>query len=176
MLIVGTVERRKNLERVLLALADIEREHRPALVVVGGGSDYKLHCRQLARDRGLDGVIWLDYLEREEELRVLYRRAMFLIYPSLYEGFGMPVAEALLSGTPVITSNVSSLPEALGPGGILVDPGNTAEVSKAILALTLDAELRGKLAELGRRYAREQFNPLRLSQRLDTVYRSVLKS
>ena len=172
---VGTVERRKNLESALRAYARVPAGQRPPLVVVGKGGKYLRRCKALAQTLKLTHVYWLDYLELPEELRALYRLASFLLYPSKYEGFGMPVVESLLSGTPVLTSNTSSLPEAAGPGGWLVDPSDIDAIQQGIMALTQDAELRKRLATDGKRYVKTQFAPKLLTERLHAEYQSLMR-
>ena len=83
-------------------------------------------------------IIFTDYVDEKDKI-ILYKMAKLFIFPSLYEGFGMPVLEAMASGTPVITSNNSSLPEVVGEAGILVNPDSVEEISEAI-AKILDGE------------------------------------
>lgn len=175
LLSVGTIERRKNLETTLRALAGLPKNSRRQLVVVGRGKAYRKQMQSLSTDLGLaDTVIWLERLDELDDLAALYRRALLLVYPSRYEGFGMPVVEALLSGTPVITSNLSSLPEAGGPGALLVDPEDPSALGEAILKLTRDSALRDELAQEGKSYALERYHPDVLTEKLLKVYRNVL--
>ena len=169
-LYVGTVERRKNLETALHAYAGISTKNRPPLVVVGKGGEYLRRCKQLANTLQLTRVHWLDYVAKAEDLHALYRLALFLLYPSRYEGFGMPVVEALLSNTPVLTSDSSALPEAAGPGGWLVDPESVEAIRHGMLALSQDAVLRTTLAEAGRRHAMANFAPEVLTDHLRLAY------
>ena len=89
----------------------------------------------------LNRVHLLGYV-RDDQLRALYRRASLYIHPSLYEGFGLTVLEAMASGVPVITSNMSSLPEVAGEAGLLVDPANDIEIAEAIQSICTDTSLR----------------------------------
>ena len=175
LLSVGTVEPRKNLESTLYAYAQIPVDDRPPLVIVGKGGKYLRHCKSLAQTLRLSHIHWLDYVERVADLHALYRLALCLVYPSRYEGFGMPVVEALLSGTPVLTSATSSLPEAAGPGGWLVDPTDVEAIKEGIMALTQDAELRIKLAEAGKQHAETRFAPDVLTERLHAEYQSLIR-
>ena len=90
-----------------------------------------------------------------EELRALVQGAAVLAYPSGYEGFGLPVAQAMAAGAPVITSNVSSLPEVAGDAALLVDPRSVAEVGAALEKALLSPALRGEMSDKGRRRAQE---------------------
>ena len=89
------------------------------------------------------------------DLPNLYRLATVFVYPSIYEGFGLPVLEAMAAGTPVLTSSVSSLPELTGDAAVLVDPLDTEGMSEALEKLLKDTSFRASLAERGRRRARE---------------------
>ena len=104
------------------------------------------------------------------ELQRLYTNAQLFIYPSFYEGFGLPVVEALLSGCPVVTSNVSSLPEAGGPFSLQADPNSAEDICDKMVKLLTDTELRQKTIEGGRRYAVETFDPQKLARQLMNVY------
>jgi glycosyltransferase involved in cell wall biosynthesis len=85
----------------------------------------------------------------QEDLPTFYRQAEMLVYPSLYEGFGLPPVEAMACGTPVVTSNTTSLPEAVGEAALTVDPLNTEEISVAMARLLDDASLRQRLQQAG---------------------------
>jgi glycosyltransferase involved in cell wall biosynthesis len=85
----------------------------------------------------------------EEDLPALYRGATALVFPSLYEGFGLPVLEAMACGTPVVTSKVTAMPEVAGDGALLVDPTSVAEISEAMRRIVSDASLRRRLPEKG---------------------------
>jgi glycosyltransferase involved in cell wall biosynthesis len=90
-----------------------------------------------------------------EDLPVLYRQAEMLVYPSLYEGFGLPPIEAMACGTPVIASATTGLPEAVGGAGLMVDPTRVEELSAAMVQLLDDASLRQGLRQAGIERARE---------------------
>jgi glycosyltransferase involved in cell wall biosynthesis len=97
----------------------------------------------------LNNQIRLLHYVPDEELPALYRGALFFIYPSLYEGFGLPVLEAMACGAPVLTSNRSSLPEVAGEAGLLVDPESVEEIRAGMERLSTDALLRKRLSECG---------------------------
>lgn len=137
----GKISPRKNVQGVLEALALIADSVPHHLVLVGGGGWEteevlaKMHDGKL-RDR----VHLLDYVT-DAQLHALYKRAAFYIHPSLYEGFGLTVLEAMAAGVPVITSDTSSLPEVAGDAGLLVDPSDTEMIAGAMSQLCVDHEL-----------------------------------
>ncbi len=147
-LYVGSLSKRKNVLSILKAMRAIRPDIRVPLVIIGTGREQKFlesYCKQHSLD---NRIVFLGHISREH-LAVIYRLAHALIYPSYYEGFGLPVVEALRSRTPVITSNTSSLPEAAGPGGILVDPASPGQLAEAMQRLMEDTLLHSQLAEEG---------------------------
>lgn len=147
-LTAGKISPRKNVQGVIRALKLVQNEIDHRLVLVGGaGWETEAVLKELDDGTLRDRVHLLDYVT-DEQLRALYRRASLYIHPSLYEGFGLTVLEAMASGVPVITSNTSSLPEVAGDAGLLVDPTNDAEIAQAISAICTDASLReAKIAQ-----------------------------
>lgn len=154
-LFVGTVEPRKNLGTLIEAWEQLPEELRAAfdLVVAGAGGwgDRKLLERLRA---GIPGVRYLGYVP-ERDMPGLTAGAAVFAYLSLYEGFGLPVAQALAAGVPVVTSNASSLPEAAARGGVLVDPRSPAEAAGALERLLACAEWRERLGAEGAVHARQ---------------------
>jgi alpha-1,3-rhamnosyl/mannosyltransferase len=150
-LFIGTVEPRKNLDTLLDAFAALPASLRGArdLVVAGpiGWAGEKTKAR-------LGEVRYLGYVP-EQDLAPLTAAATVFAYPSLYEGFGFPVAQAMAAGTPVITSNVSSLPEVAGNAALLVDPRHMAELRDGLECLLTSDALRTELAARGRQRAEE---------------------
>lgn len=173
-LCLGTLQPRKNVSRVLDAhnLLPISLRKEVPLIVVGRagwGSD-----RLIGRLRGSDGedsVRWLEYLS-DQDVRVLLQSALALVFPSLCEGFGLPVIEAFASGLPVITSNTTSLPEVAGDAALLVNPENTAEISDAMKLIIDSAETREKLVQAGLARGR-MFSWQSCAEETLAVYRSV---
>jgi len=142
-LYLGTIEKRKNLERLIDAFVLASRRGGfPHKLVIAGkkGWLYKGLLKKID-DNGLkDGVILASDI-KQSDLPILYNLAELFIYPSIYEGFGLPVLEAMACGTPVITSNTSSLPEVAGDAAVLVDPYNIEEIAHNISKLLYDKEL-----------------------------------
>jgi glycosyltransferase involved in cell wall biosynthesis len=150
---LGTIEPRKNLDTLLDAWQNTRLRADFDLVIAGAsgwGSE-----KTLARLRSRPpGVRYLGYVP-EDELPGLTAGATAFIYPSLYEGFGFPVAQAMAAGVPVITSNTSCLPEIAGDGALLVDPRSVAEIQAAIEKLLTSPALRQQLRAAAIAKARE---------------------
>ena len=133
-LFVGTLEPRKNITTLLRAYAALPKALRMSyhLLIVGkqgwGSEDYLGLAKELHIDSEVE---WKGYVSTED-LALLYQHARLFVYPSLYEGFGLPVVEAMAAGTPVVTSAVSSLPEVVGESGSLCDPHNFKEIATEI--------------------------------------------
>jgi glycosyltransferase involved in cell wall biosynthesis len=131
---VGNLEPRKNLSVIIKAfsLLPLNLQQQYKIVFVGGKGWNNQELAQTIDDYNLSGKIIFTGYVPDKDLPYLYNRAAVFIYPSLYEGFGLPVLEAMSCGTPVITSNLSSLPEIVGRAGILVNPKNEQELAGAI--------------------------------------------
>jgi glycosyltransferase involved in cell wall biosynthesis len=152
-LMVGTIEPRKNLERSLDAWAalppDVRDEYQ---LIVAGPAGWK-SAATLARLRGsAAGTRYLGYVA-EADLPGLTAGAAALLYPSLYEGFGFPLAQAMACGVPAVTSNVSSMPEVAAGSAITVDPLSVDEIKDGLLRLLTSASLRAELGARGRAHA-----------------------
>lgn len=145
-LFMGTIEPRKNLKRILAAWRGIASEVPEDLVIAGrpgwGFTDTLEKCRageHATRIHLLGPVL-------DRHLPPLLSSATAFVWPSLYEGFGLPPLEAMACGAPVISSNTSSIPEVVGDAGILIDPTNEDEIAQAMLRVSKDAELRKRLS------------------------------
>jgi glycosyltransferase involved in cell wall biosynthesis len=160
---LGNIHPRKNLARLLAAYVRLKAERTSMPVMVWGGlqrweSDVLVEQAQAA------GVILPGFIE-QADLPTFYRQAEMLVYPSLYEGFGLPPMEAMACGTPVITSNTTSLPEVVGQAALTVDPTSPAEIASAMAKLLDDACLAQTLRQAG--FERSQtFTWERTAQRL----------
>lgn len=157
-LFVGTLQPRKNIERLLDAYLSLPPNTRRArqLVIVGraGWQCASLLARiQAVRQNG-EQVVWLSQLEQERQLRHVYTGAGVFVFPSLYEGYGIPLLEAFASGVPAVTSNTSSLPEVSRGAALEVDPLATGEIAAAMLAVAQDGTLRARCVAAGLARAR----------------------
>jgi alpha-1,3-rhamnosyl/mannosyltransferase len=150
LLFVGTLQPRKNVERVIEAYGRLPPALRASfdLVVVGklGWSAAPIVAK--LRERTGEGVRWLERVP-DTDLRMLYRGAAGFVFPSLYEGFGLPVLEAFASGLPVVTSNVTSLPEVAGDAALLVDPLDIDAITQAVTRILEDRALADSLRTKG---------------------------
>ena len=170
-LYVGSINSRKNLLGAVKALELLPQDLRIPIIVIGNGREYKQKVLKYITERHLQNmIIFTAEKVGLEGLRYLYRNAQMLVYPSFYEGFGLPVVEALLSGCPVVTSNVSSLPEAAGPYSLLVDPDNIQDISDKMSSILSDSALRSDIIARGYEFAQKQFSPDALAAKLMNVY------
>jgi glycosyltransferase involved in cell wall biosynthesis len=153
-LAVGNLEPRKNLARLIEAFATIAREPGVSakLVLVGKSKGESASLAQLVERLGLrERVVFTGFVE-EAELILLYNRAALFVYPSLYEGFGLPPLEAMACGCPVVASNVTAMPEVLGDAALLVDPASARDLAAAIRKLLIGRD-GPDLRSRGRRQA-----------------------
>ena len=170
----AAIEPRKNIPRLIKAFAQVRRAH-PALrlVVAGGpGADEPVVRAAVAR-HDLAAAVDFPGVLSESLLQASYRGALALAYPSLYEGFGLPLLEAMSVGTPVIAAQVSSLPEVAGDAALLVDPFDVDALAGVLEQVAGDAELRADLAARGFRRVR-RFSWERAAQETLAVYREAL--
>ena len=150
LLFVGTIEPRKNIDLLLDAYQALPQSLQKEFELVLAGPPGWAHSATMARLRHPSpGVRYLGYVP-EQDLPALFAGAAAFVYPSLYEGFGFPVAQAMAAGTPVITSDVSALPEIAGDAALLVDPRSQQEIREAMRALLTSPSRREQMAGLGR--------------------------
>jgi glycosyltransferase involved in cell wall biosynthesis len=148
-LFVGTVEPRKNLARLVEAFNRVGRKIAHSLVVVGAkGWKTSPIYREIGRSPLRDRIHVTGFVA-DGDLPAVYNLADAFVYPSLYEGFGIPVVEAMACGTPVVTSDVSALPEVAGDAAVLVDPLDVAQLAEAIERVLHDETLREMLRAKG---------------------------
>lgn len=149
----GAKRPHKNLTAVLDALACLEPAERPMLVATGYPTPYEDDLRAHAAAIGVSGDLVMPAYLNGPDLEGLYALAMLVVFVSRYEGFGLPVLEAMVRGVPVITSSVSSLPEVAGEAAVLVDPGDPRSIAAAIKRLLADPAERARLSAAGRERA-----------------------
>lgn len=170
MLYVGSVNSRKNLLGIVKAMELLPTDLQIPLTIVGGGGSYKRLVEQYIAEHHMEHLFhWTSAID-SVSLKQLYAQATLFLYPSFYEGFGLPVVEALLSGCPVLTSNTSSLPEAGGPDSLQTDPRNIEEIRDGIVRILTDDSLRKQMIEGGRQYALDKFHPKTIAGQLANIY------
>jgi glycosyltransferase involved in cell wall biosynthesis len=150
LLFVGTLQPRKNLERLLPAFDRVATEEPSLTLALVGAIGWQSErlTQALATIRHRDRVKLLGLVD-DADLPALMSGALALAFPSLYEGFGLPAVEAMACGTPVLTSNTSSMPEVVGDAGLLVDPLDVAAIADGLARLARDGTLRTELRQRG---------------------------
>jgi glycosyltransferase involved in cell wall biosynthesis len=147
-LVVGAIRPRKNIERVLLALSKLS-DHNIKIYLIGKNLNYLKKIKSLINKLNIEERVVIRGYVSKNELNLLYSKAIGYLYPSLYEGFGFPILEAQSFCLPVITSNISSMPEIAGRGALLVNPYSEDEIRIAMEKLITDQLLRKTLIKLG---------------------------
>lgn len=174
----GGFDLRKNVHRIIRAYAQLPPSLRATYQLVVAGRLHHLghplypDPRPLVRELGLDEQVIFTGQIREQDKAPLYSGATVFLFPSLYEGFGMPVLEAMACGTPVLTSNVSALPEVVGDTGVLVNPYEVEAIAEALGQLLDDERFRRELGERALARARV-FNWRQVAEQTVQVYRQV---
>lgn len=166
---VGTVEARKNLLNIVKAIHGTEIP----LVVIGKKTKYFKKVQKFLKKNKLESQVHFLENVSMEELAAIYKLAEIFVYPSLFEGFGIPVIEALYSKTPVITSNLSCLPEAGGKDSVYINPHNFEDLKAKILFLWNNESERERRAEKGLEFV-QKFSDENISQDLMSVYQELL--
>ena len=169
LLYVGTIEERKNLITLLTALTKLPKKK---LVVIGNGKSYKIKCLKYINQNNLsERVIFLNNISIKE-MAAIYQSAEIMIYPSIFEGFGIPILEALFCKTPVITSNGGCFNEAGGKYSKYIDPMSAEEIKNAIVEITKSSSLKKKMIIEGYKYAQE-FTDKKIAKNIMNVYKSL---
>ncbi len=168
LLYVGTIEERKNLLKIVQALHEGKIDF--PLVVVGRRTPYYNQVKSFIDRHRMKQVHFLDHVQ-VSDLPAIYQGSRGFIYPSAYEGFGIPILEALNSGVPVITSRGGCLEETAGKGGLLIDPNSTEEMIHSIHLVLEDSALRDKLIREGGAHAIQ----FREEQTIPTLYHVYLE-
>jgi glycosyltransferase involved in cell wall biosynthesis len=169
---VGVLQPRKNLPRLVEAYGRIAKEIPQHLVLVGKeGWAFEALRRRVAQSGVASRIHFTGYVA-DADLPPLYAAADLFVYPSLYEGFGLPPLEAMACGTPVVTSNTTSLPEVVGSAAVTVEPTDTAALAAAVAEVLSSTEKRAELIERG--FARvRQFSWERTARETVGVYESL---
>jgi glycosyltransferase involved in cell wall biosynthesis len=174
-LYVGVVEPRKNLISLLNVFQNLQKSNKNLGLVIAGQTGWGYHAVQemVAKLELRDTVLFTGYIP-PEDLPAIYNLARLFVYPSIYEGFGLPVLEAMACGTPTITTSISSLPEIVGDAGILVPPNDDRALLEAIKSLLEDEKDQNRLSTRGLQHAAE-FTWTRTAQETCEIYSQVLE-
>ena len=174
-LYVGSVIERKGLLDIIHAYGQLRGQRKlPPFVVIGGGKRYMDQCKAEIRKQGLNDQFEFVGEVDNEKLIQYYDRAVALIYPSQYEGFGIPIVEAMLRKTPVICSNTSSMPEAGGPYSIYVTPGNIDEIINAMNYCLDNINTLPNQVENSFLYAKDKFSAKIAAKTLHKIYQDLM--
>jgi glycosyltransferase involved in cell wall biosynthesis len=176
---LSTLEPRKNIDHTIRCFAHLsQQEHIKdlSLVLVGTkGWDYNKIFEEISNNNSLQDRIIVTGYVADEDLAALYSGAMAFVYPSFYEGFGLPPLEAMQCGIPVITSNTSSLPEVVGDAGIMVSPTDTDALCQSMLEIYNNPSLR-KTMSLRSIERSKQFSWEKCTQETINAYKTALSS
>lgn len=171
---VGTIEPRKNLVRLVEAYHQVRQAvaQPPKLVLVGrkGWFYEEVYASVTALDL-TESVLFLDTVT-DEELPAFYNGALLMVYPTLYEGFGLPALEAMACGTAVVAANTSSLPEVVGNAGLLIDPTDVSAITNAVLSVLENRDFRANLSEKSLAQA-QKFTWNQVAQETLAVYEKI---
>lgn len=173
-LAVGNLQPRKNLLRLIRAFASIRQEMEAIQLVIVGKAQWQSSAVYAeVRRLGVEQDVKLTGYVPDDDLVLLYNAAQVFVYPSIYEGFGLPILEAMACGTPVVASNTSSMPEIAGTAAILVDPYQVNEIQAAIQRILSDPDLSLSLSQEGLKRA-EAFSWLGTARDTLQVYTSLI--
>lgn len=170
-LFVGAISKRKNFLRLLEAMTLPENLDKNLVAVSNGGDEYDL-AEEFIFEHNLEGRTFFLKDLPWYELPIIYHMSQGLVYPSMYEGFGLPILEALKCGKPVITSKISSMPEVGGEACIFVDPLNIEEISAAINFIYYNLELAAEIKEKASHQVKK-FNPEKMTEKIINVYQNL---
>ena len=170
-LYVGAISKRKNFLRLLQAMMLPENQDKHLVAVSNGGDEYGA-AEEFIYDKELEGRVFFLKDLPWYELPIIYHMSQGLVYPSMYEGFGLPILEALRCGKPVITSNLSSMPEVGGDACIFIDPTNVEEISAAINFIYYNIDLAKEIKQKALHQI-QKFNPEKMTEKMMNVYKSL---
>ena len=172
-LYVGSLESRKNILNLIKAFYELKMKNiEQKLVIVGKTNENKKILSRFIKNHNLQNDIVFTGFVADDDLPALYNAADLFVYPSIYEGFGLPPLEAMACGTPVITSNISSLPEVVGDAGIMIDHSNVEALAEAMRDVLADESLRNSIISKGLKRAK-MFNWKKCAKETLKVYEEV---
>lgn len=165
-LMVGNIEPRKNIMAVIQAIEQYMPQQ--SLVVVGKNNAYAQHLKEYVKQHNLSGIYFCHGVSNSE-LSAMYAMAKVLVYPSWFEGFGIPIIEAMHSGVPVITSNNSCFTETAGQAALYVQPDNVGDIAEKIAAVNSSSELRNSMIQAGKEQVKK-FDAKIIAHQLMQIY------
>lgn len=169
LLCVGSIEERKNLLTLLKTMKSLPSHH---LLVIGTGKKYKRDCIKFVQENKMkERIHFLEGISLTD-MAAIYQSAEIMIYPSVFEGFGIPIIEALFSKTPVITTNGGCFNESGGPSSYYINPLESDSIAEAIKHIQSDNELKNKMINDGFKYA-QNFTDDKIAKKLMTLYQSL---
>ncbi len=169
LLYVGNIEERKNLMTLLKTIKSLKTFK---LVVIGNGKNYKEKCVEYIKRNNLTNKVFFIHKITQQEIASIYQSAQILIYPSIYEGFGIPILESLYSKTPVITTKNGCFKETGGPNTKYINPLSVAEIKNEVINISSSKETQNKMKEEGIKYA-QKFNNAHIGKNLITLYKTL---
>ncbi|MDD5341329.1 MAG: glycosyltransferase family 1 protein [Patescibacteria group bacterium] len=172
-LYLGTLEPRKNLVRLIEAFNEFQKENKDFKLILAGKTGWKYEpiFETISRLKLQNKVISVGYINKEEKIYLL-RNSFAFVFPSLYEGFGLPILEAMNLGVPIVTSNIASIPELVIDNAVLADPYSVGSIRDALFRITKDNQLREKLTKKGRGIA-QNFTWENCAKKTIEVYKSI---
>ena len=173
-LYVGSITERKNLVHVIKALRLFPPEERKPLIVIGSGREYRVKVESLIKKLNLSSWISFKGQIDNDKLIDYYDSAIALLYPSQYEGFGIPIIEAAFRKIPVITSLTSSMPEAGGPHSFYVNPEDERELYNQMILIIKNQKLVRDRVEKTYTYVKNEFDPLNQSKKMISLYKKMI--
>ncbi len=169
---VGTIEQRKNVKQLVEALALLPADVQLPVVIVGRATDYLKEVIACAQEKKVIDKITFIHKASFQDLPALYQLATVFVYPSLFEGFGIPLIEAIESGLPIITSQGSCFREAAGPDALYTDPADPDQLASFLEKIITDRIVRESVINGSKKYI-ERFEPALIAQVLTKVYSSL---
>lgn len=176
LLFLGTLESRKNIIRIIEAYERLREKinYSYQLVLAGApGGNFNEIKKRIDESKYREDILLPGYIEADD-LDPLFEGAKIFVFPTLYEGFGLPIIEAMANGVPVVTSNISSLPEIAEGNAVLVDPFNVAEITQAIFDLLTKPDMSQEFSQHGKEKAKE-FDWQKTAKETLTIYQEAIK-
>jgi 1,4-alpha-glucan branching enzyme len=174
LLFVGPLIKRKGLAYLINAMPEVVSKYKEVLLLIIGDGAEKNHLMALTKKLNIEDNVVFEGFVAEDSLPHYYNAADIFVFPSLVEGFGMVLTEAMACGLPVISTNTSAIPEVVGDAGILVEPGNSQALAETITKLLKDKELRKELEERSRKRVEGHFTWDRVADQTIEVYEEII--